>query len=319
MSQRNEASPARSCGIKSVTDKEIRVKINLDMTDDELKKLKEIGPAMRAIKTLSDKNVCLRINSDMSAAELERLKEVGPTLRATPVACPTPRTSRSRRSAGPRRPACAGDRVAARDPVLVGECAGRYRRRGLPHRPPRRVQIRQVWAVWPGRRPGGAADRVAIGGAVARRRAGRRPGGTIGKIGPATPLLRCSTAVVGMQGIMDSFKASNVTDSAADDAEVEESGRGRQRSRSSPAERSLASAKAAQSAQEDDLRAEGSHRAAEGLPRFANADAGLVGERSRPRAGDAQQDLKLSRRPPTSVGWTRCWRCRSAGASLAEA
>lgn len=68
--------------IRTLSDKDVRVRVNVDFTQADADKLKAVGPALRALRTATDKNIRIRVNLDMSEAELERLKAIASALRS---------------------------------------------------------------------------------------------------------------------------------------------------------------------------------------------------------------------------------------------
>lgn len=68
--------------LQTLSDKSVRFRVNLDLTQAELQRIRDLGPALRSIRTLSDKSVRIRVNLDMSAEELARLQAIAPALRS---------------------------------------------------------------------------------------------------------------------------------------------------------------------------------------------------------------------------------------------
>ncbi|MDE1675126.1 hypothetical protein [Nocardia gipuzkoensis] len=56
-----------------MSDKNVRIKVNLDMSDAELQRLQAIAPALRSVSRLADRNVTIRVDLQADDARLARL------------------------------------------------------------------------------------------------------------------------------------------------------------------------------------------------------------------------------------------------------
>jgi hypothetical protein len=211
-----EVAPALR-SIRTLGDKNIKVKIDVDLSQADLDRLKEATPALRSIRNLSDKNVRIKINLDMSQADLDRLQAIAPSLRAIGRLTDKNITVRIDIQADEARLRA----IAA----LLRDIQSRNVRVNVDTdadgAAAKFTRLSGSFSVISAGAAGVAAALAAIGGAAGAA-AGAVGGLVLGMaaLGPAAAAI-AGTAVVGLSGIKDAFKAAaDASDAAGDEGEA---------------------------------------------------------------------------------------------------
>lgn len=65
-----------------LSDKTVRAQLSTNISEADIKKLKDIGPTLRSLRTATDTDIKVKVDVQLSDADVQKLKDIGPTLRS---------------------------------------------------------------------------------------------------------------------------------------------------------------------------------------------------------------------------------------------